>query len=231
MSLNDSLQFTGGASQLAKLGAPKSRPLVDIIISSLYPLILRSTVFSPNLCELPEALSRISSIFLCFLFLFSLLFFPACSFPSPRFTPSTLLLLAAFPQAGNIGDILKSSRIVCSNTYQPEVERSIEPGQTQKAFGTDIPVSNATGNGRSFRAMMRPDTHILVNIFNRVSDRRDVREIRSRVYDRTNRPTRHFHPTITSWRDVPMCVFQCKFYINQTDLPLPLLSPSWYIIE
>lgn len=85
MSLNDSLQFTGGASQLAKLGAPKSRPLVDIIISSLYPLILRSTVFSLNLCELPEALSRISSIFLCFRFPFSFLspFFPACSFPSP----------------------------------------------------------------------------------------------------------------------------------------------------
>lgn len=57
---------------------------------------------------------------------------------------------------------------MCANIYQPEVERSIEPGQTQKAFGTDIPVSNAAGNGRFFRAMMRPDTHILVNIFNRV---------------------------------------------------------------
>lgn len=120
---------------------------------------------------------------------------------------------------------------MCSNTYQPEVERSIEPGQTQKAFGTDIPVSNATGNERSFRAMMRPDTHILVNIFNRVSDRRDVREIRSRVHDRTNRPTRHFHPTITSWRDVPVCVyFNANFisikriYLSHSSLPHGTLS-------
>lgn len=160
-----------------------------------------------------------------FLFLFSLLF-SACSFPSPA---STLLLLAAFPQAGNIGDILKSSRIVCSNIYQPEVERSIEPGQTQKAFGTDIPVSNAAGNGRSFRAMMRPDTHILVNIFNRVSDRRDVREIRSRVHDRTESPDAPFSPyNNVVARRTYVCISMQILYQSNGFTSLPALFSVHY---
>lgn len=151
-------------------------------------------------------LFRVFSLFL------SLLFFLAFA----RVRAFALLLFAAFPQVGDIGDILKSSRIV-SNIHQPEVERSIEPGQTQRAFGTDIPVSNAAGNGRSFRVMMRPDTHILVNIFNRVSDRRDVREIRSQ--SAPNEPLSALYSTITRWCNIAgqICIL---LHISQT----------WYVI-
>lgn len=104
------------------------------------------------------------------------------SHPSPA---STWLPSAACSQAGNIGDILKSSCIVSSIHRPRRWNDQSNPVRRERLSGADIPVSNAAENGRSFRAMMRPDTHILVNIFNRVSDRRDVREISSQS-SRTN---------------------------------------------